>query len=66
MKRPGSHEMEKDKYVLLGLLSRCYKFKGKNRYSTAMGAERNDGMNHKRRQKRSDEAELAYLSVSCN
>lgn len=53
----------KNEYLLLGLLSRCYKFKRKAKCSLTMYAERNC-MHHKRRLKWSDEAELAYLSVS--
>lgn len=37
----------KNKYSLLGLLGRCYKFKGKAKCSPAADEERNDGMNHK-------------------
>lgn len=41
----------KKQTLVLGLTSRCYKFKGKAKYSTAVHAERNDGVDHKRRQK---------------
>lgn len=32
------------------LTSRCYKFKGKAKYHTAVHAKRNDGVNHRWRQ----------------
>lgn len=53
VKNHGSYEMEKTKYLSLGLTSRCNKFKGKARYSTATHAERSDGVDHTWTQKRS-------------